>query len=265
MTARARLLSAVGAELPPNLVALRSVDSTNSLAKRLVEGGFRGDSNSGSFPEILIWAGEQTAGRGRLGREWVSLPDRGIYLSLMRELAQPGHLERLPIVVAVGLAQSLRQLGVPVGLKWPNDLIAEGCKLGGILIETIARGRDTPLVIIGMGINHGHSSGELPTPESIALRQMLVELPPLDEVVVRLIQGVRTELDRIGDPGRTARLYAELSVHRPGDRIRCQMGLTTIDGAFRGFDSRGFLELEIGDHVRTISSGEIIASVEEGS
>jgi BirA family biotin operon repressor/biotin-[acetyl-CoA-carboxylase] ligase len=104
---------------------------------------------------VLLVAEHQTAGRGRRGRRWLSAP-RGAALtfSLAAPLARPLR-ELAPLAPAIGVALSrvLRQAGVRgVGLKWPNDLMVGGAKLGGILVETRAAGAAT-CVVIGVGIN----------------------------------------------------------------------------------------------------------------
>src|SRR6185436_12456622 len=94
---------------------------------------------------VLLLAHEQTAGRGRRGRRWHSAPGAGLTFSLSARLER---LAGLPLVAGVATARALRALGAAaVELKWPNDLVADGAKLGGILVQT--RGG---LAVIGIGI-----------------------------------------------------------------------------------------------------------------
>src|SRR5438477_5930355 len=89
-------------------------------------------------PDVLLAAQEQTAGRGRRGKRWYSAPGAGVTFSLSVRIAKPA--AGLSLVAGVGVARALRALGVSrAGLKWPNDLVVDGAKLGGILVET--RGR----------------------------------------------------------------------------------------------------------------------------
>ncbi len=259
---RGKLGSTVDVRLPFDLVELRTVDSTNSLARRWLERRAEEGDTLVPVSEVLFWSQEQTAGRGRQGRDWVSPPASGIYLTLVRELEDPSHLDRLPVSVAVGLAESLRRLGAPVGIKWPNDLLAAGRKLGGILIETVGSARRRSVAIIGFGINHSHTVSQLPTADAISLRQLLDPLPAIEEVVLGLVRGVRAELSALADREATVRRYAELSVHRRGDPIRCRVGDRDISGRFDGFDSHGFLCLESNGVVRRVNSGEIIGGRE---
>jgi len=122
------------------------VDSTNA---RLAE-----DSHHQQGPRVLL-AEAQSAGRGRRGREWRSPPGSGIYLSLTWRF-QSGltGLSALSLVTGIAAARVLREFGVgSIGLKWPNDLVVAGCKLGGCLIDISGSAEGPCDAIIGLGIN----------------------------------------------------------------------------------------------------------------
>ncbi len=105
-----------------------------------------------SMPTLLV-AEQQTAGRGRAGRSWLSAPGCSLTFSLAWPFAQnPQALLGLPLAIGVALAQALATLDVPVQLKWPNDVLKDGKKLAGILIETATHGKTT-WAVIGIGIN----------------------------------------------------------------------------------------------------------------
>src|SRR6185503_7682519 len=103
---------------------------------------------------VLLAAEEQTAGRGRRGRRWHSARGAGLTFSLGRRIRRPAReLSALSLVAGVAAASALRALGVrKAALKWPNDLVVEGAKLGGILVEARTaggRGRDGSYAVIG--------------------------------------------------------------------------------------------------------------------
>ena len=213
---------------------------------------------TGPCPVLAIVAREQTAGRGRQGRNWVSDSDVGIYVTIVRPVATGSCLQTLPQLVGVGLARSLRDLGCEVGLKWPNDLQVEGKKLGGVLIETLTRPDEGVAAIIGFVINHGHRDDQLPTRASTSLRLQMDPLPDLSTVVAEVLRGVEAELSHLGDIPYARERYEELSIHDRGEQLRCTMGGRQIEGTFLGFDERGFLRLDVSGRERILASGEVL-------
>jgi BirA family biotin operon repressor/biotin-[acetyl-CoA-carboxylase] ligase len=119
--------------------------STNEDAKRL--------ARDGALEGSVVVAARQAGGRGRFGRVWES-PAGGVYVScVLRPDVTPSALSPLGLVVGVGVARGLESLGVPVGLKWPNDVLAGGRKIAGILLEAAAEADRVEWVVVGCGIN----------------------------------------------------------------------------------------------------------------
>jgi BirA family biotin operon repressor/biotin-[acetyl-CoA-carboxylase] ligase len=133
---------------PPPVLPLHifeTLGSTNQTLWELLDRGL-------SHPAIAI-AAQQTAGRGQRGRPWQSAPG-GLYLSLaLAPNLRATESFHLTLCSAWGIASGLRRYGVPVTLKWPNDLILEGRKLGGIKIETRSQGTAIARAVIGIGLN----------------------------------------------------------------------------------------------------------------
>jgi len=125
----------------PRLIWFNQIDSTSDEAKRQLADGRR--------PPFAIAAAQQTAGRGRMGKTWVSSAGSSVMATLVVEPRMPAHEAAfVSIAVGVSLADWLRHLGVPVALKWPNDLRVEGSKLSGILCERVG-----DALLIGVGVN----------------------------------------------------------------------------------------------------------------
>lgn len=126
-----------------NLACLAEVESTNSL---LLQGGGCGD---------VCLAERQTAGRGRRGRQWFSPYGRNLYLSVRWHFEQGvAALEGLSLAIGVLLTETLDRLGISnLHLKWPNDLLSDGKKLGGILIEVGGDLTGECVVVVGIGLN----------------------------------------------------------------------------------------------------------------
>jgi BirA family biotin operon repressor/biotin-[acetyl-CoA-carboxylase] ligase len=109
--------------------------------------------NQGATAGTVVIAAQQTAGRGQWGRQWQSSPG-GLYLSVaLAPNLQASNSAQLTLCSAWGIATALRGYGIPVFLKWPNDLLLKGRKLGGILTETRVQQGQITKAVVGVGIN----------------------------------------------------------------------------------------------------------------
>ena len=128
---------------------LGSVDSTNNYLLR--------KATEGCNAPLACFAETQTQGKGRRnGRTWFSPPQSNIYLSLLWHFSkEPQALSALGLAIALCVVQTLESIGIqkPVGIKWPNDVLSEGKKLGGILIESLPYHRAITRTVIGIGLN----------------------------------------------------------------------------------------------------------------
>ena len=139
------------------------IDSTNTKAKELAEEGHP----SGTF----VVADQQTAGKGRRGRSWDSLPGTGIYMTLMlKPDINPNHASMLTLVTAMAVANAMHRVtGAEALIKWPNDIYWKEKKICGMLIENDLMGRNISQSIVGIGININQEAfhGAAPNPVSI--------------------------------------------------------------------------------------------------
>lgn len=173
------LWQAVVADLPGFTVeVLPTVDSTNSELMRRARGG-------DALPQLLA-ALEQTAGRGRRGKAWISQPGASLTFSLGLPFA-PADWSGLSLAVGVSLAE---QLHPEVRLKWPNDLWWRGRKLGGILVETASLGAQRYLVV-GVGLNV--QTPVLPPAETLPQVDGERPLPAVPPVGLSEVDGVEAD------------------------------------------------------------------------
>ena len=130
------------------LVLFEKTDSTNDQARLKVKQGC-------TLP-LACFAEEQTQGRGRRGKVWVSPPGSSIYLSLIWKFDLPvNELGSLSLAIGVAVARVLKKLGLKnVGLKWPNDVLVDDKKIAGILIEATQLTSSSTTAIIGIGLNY---------------------------------------------------------------------------------------------------------------
>lgn len=127
------------------VVVSDSLDSTNSTAKQL--------AMAGAEEGTLVIAREQHQGRGRFDRVWQS-PEGGMYLSLiLRPSISPEKLSLLPFIAGLAVVKAMDSFGLHTTIKWPNDVLANGKKIAGILLESEGVGRTIQYVVAGIGIN----------------------------------------------------------------------------------------------------------------
>ena len=230
-----------------------AIGSTNDEAKRLAREG---------APEgTLVWAREQTAGRGRRGRNWAS-PPGNLYLSLLvRPGGAPGRAAQLGFVAALGLGEALDRLtGSKLALryKWPNDLLANGSKLAGILLEseTIPSGA-VDFVVIGLGVNlvSGPEAAEYPATSLAAEGLATVTPRPLLESFVRRFDHWAARWRQEGfAPVRQAWLSRASGI---GQAILVRLERATLAGRFVDLDENGALLLDGADGPRRVAAGDV--------
>ncbi len=230
------------------------VASTNDMAKELAARG---------APEgTLVVAEAQSRGRGRLGRQWESPPGTGLYVSLiLRPALPPAEMPQITLTTAVAAARALsRAAGVTPGIKWPNDLLLGGKKLGGILTEMEAESEQIRHLVVGLGINVNNPAfpeeiSAIATSLALAtgrrhsrvtiLRAWLEEFEELyGRFLAREFAGILEEWRSLA-----VTIGSQVTV-RQGPRVICGLALEVApDGAL-------LLEMDSGEVVR-VTSGEI--------
>ncbi len=241
------------------LDVVATVDSTNDRARRALESRA---TRSPEEPHVFV-AWTQTAGRGRRGSSWSSPAGAGVYASVLVPIADPERLAGLPLLLPVVVGEAVRGLGVSgCGIKWPNDLLVNGAKLGGLLVESVSSGEKPRAALLGLGVNYRRPEERQLASRAVGLQELLASPPNLATVTRVLLEALLGELSAYR-PSATADLvsrFEALSVHRIGDRLSCRTPAETVVGDFAGIDPRGFLRLVVADGERRISSGEIVES-----
>jgi BirA family biotin operon repressor/biotin-[acetyl-CoA-carboxylase] ligase len=208
---------------------------------------------------LVLVAEHQTAGRGRLGREWVAPARTSLTVSF---LLVPGDVsaERwpwLPLLTGVATASAVRRVtGLEVDLKWPNDVLVGGLKLGGILLERVDHG-GAAAAVVGVGINCTQTAEELPVPEATSLA--IASGAPVDRsaLLVALVEelGARYDEWRQGADLRAA--YLEQCV-TPGQDVRVAVPGGEVVGTAVDVDEGGRLVVRTQAGDERLGAGDVV-------
>jgi BirA family biotin operon repressor/biotin-[acetyl-CoA-carboxylase] ligase len=237
------------------LISFATIDSTNEEARRLADAGTRAGA--------VVVAASQTKGRGRRGRHWVSPPGNLHCSILLRPGCAPKDAANLSFVAAVALADSVAELVGPtvrVTVKWPNDVLLDGRKLAGILLESGSTGGRLAWVVVGVGVNVAHfpPDAEVEFPATSLRAAGCGALRPA------------TVLDAFLD--RFRRWYAHWEAEgfapvrdewlaraaRLGETVTVRLADRRIEGRFAGLDEDGALLLDVaGEGEMRITAGDV--------
>lgn len=241
----------------PERFAISLFDSCESTSTLLLERAEQGAA-SGS----VVVCERQTAGRGRRGRNWLSAPGDSLTFSLLWRFAagMPPPVG-LSLAAGVAAARTLEGMGAAgVYLKWPNDILAGGAKLGGILVETVAHaGRHAAVIGIGLNIQLPQGIADAVDGEAGALASVMPYAPSRNLLLANLLDALAAMLadfERTGFAGFAAQWQAR-NAHA-GQRVRILAeGAAPLEGRCAGVDNDGALLLETEAGVRRIVSGEV--------
>lgn len=232
-----------------------SIDSTNTYAKTLAEqGGAHG---------TVVLADSQTAGRGRLGRSFHSPAGLGLYMSMiLRPKCKAADLMHLTCAAAVAACDAIEAVtGLRPGIKWTNDLVHDGRKLGGILTELAFRGEDIDYAVVGIGLNCLHAPEDFP-PElrgmATSLSMILdnpISKPALEAALIQALQTMAANL--LTDRSPMLERYQRDCVTL-GKDIQVVQGESSYHATALAIDRDGGLVIRLSDgSIQTVSSGEV--------
>jgi len=231
------------------------LDSTNAWAKRNAD-------RLEPAKITMITASQQTEGKGRLKRVWQSPPDCNLYASFCFFVSLKTDVSNIGQVMAVSAVEALKELDFKIDLKWPNDLILQNKKVGGILCETTAID-DLLCVIVGIGLNINMESDELKKIDQPATslfdsgnRQFNV-----DEVAVLLKKAFQNNLGIYFKEGFSPfyQTYRDLNASLVGKQIDFQSHNKLWQGGFKSVLEDGSLEIKLpSGESKIFTAGEIL-------
>ena len=231
------------------------VGSTQDEARRLAaEGAPHG---------LLVWAGEQTAGRGRMARRWQSEAAAGLWFSVVLRPSQPAErLAPLPLAVGAAVGGALDQLApCHVRLKWPNDVLLDGRKVAGILVEGHAAAGIIDHAVVGVGVNLARPSGGFEaeiTETAAALADATGAAPGAARTLATILGEMEGAYDQLLAEGpATARSRWLGLADTIGREVTAQVDGHELKGQAADLDAQGNLVILVDGRPVTISYGEI--------
>lgn len=236
------------------------IDSTILEARRRAE--------AGDFGPVWLLARAQTAGRGRRGRSWASIPGNlmATYLGVTR--APPPQIALLGFATGVALAETVDAMAGPgrATLKWPNDLFLDGAKAAGIMLDS-GPAPGGHWVALAFGFNIAGAPDGIDQ-DAAALKDVLDEDEPVPSPDLMLAM-IRARLElyaaHLEREGFESLRQAWLSrAHGLGAQARVVIGAETVEGRIAGLSPRGELELETAAGLRLIAAGDVLLASEAG-
>lgn len=252
----------------PSITALCAASANHVAIEAVLEtGSTNADllarlSDLGTLPgPLLRIADQQSAGRGRAGRSWLSTPGAALMFSLAWRFKGPLHrMTGLPMAVGVALAETIIGLGVPVQIKWPNDLLRDGDKLAGILVETCVDKTDGAIwAVIGTGINLLMPDAlEQQIGRSVAAAPWLAQMDR-NALVAALLSRLAAVLSEFDDTGFAPFAERWNALHAWHDRevVLLDDGQVRQQGRAVGIDAIGRLLLATPGGLVEVLSGDV--------
>ncbi len=232
------------------------VVSTNDIALEMAADGMPGG--------LAILAESQSGGKGRLGRSWFSPPGKNIHLSLLlRPALQAREYPLFSPAAALGMLKGIREAtGLEAGIKWPNDLVLSGKKVGGVLLVSGASGGQTPPLVIGLGLNVNPDHTDFPEElREIATSLKIASNTNMDRnvLIMDLLKAVSAEIHRL-QGGEIKAVMDEVRLHcvTLGKKVRVATERRVFEGRAENIADDGALQIKLGDHsTRSVLMGDI--------
>ncbi len=222
----------------------RTISSTNEFITNQINQLKKGD---------LCLAEYQTAGRGRRGRQWLSPFAGQLIFSFYWTIDPKKALDGLSLVIGLAIAEALN-----VNVKWPNDILLSGRKLGGILVEIINNKNGLLNLVVGTGIN-------VKLPQSTEISQPYAQLteqdPDIDreKILIKVIQRIYSRLAQFEEKGIDEEFMQQWINHNEffGDEVNVFTEQGSISGIEQGIDKRGYLKVITDEGERYFNAGEV--------
>jgi len=242
-----------GRSIGRSIEILDEIDSTNREVMRRAE--------QGAEEGLVLFAKRQSAGRGRLGRTWHTLPDSLACSVLLRPQLPPEKVPQLSLLTAVALHEALAGFAPDLRIKWPNDLLFHGAKVSGILTEMRAEPGQVHAVVLGFGINLSAPADGWPSD----IRQSVTDLASICSQPVSRLELAASLLNALDQWYERYMQQGFAPVHRAwwqahaasGQAVRVHDGKSYIEGIATALDEDGAMLLQTAQGTRRIIAGDL--------
>ncbi len=238
----------------PAMLHAKSMTSTNTVLKQAAE--------EGAPNGTVALCEEQTAGKGRRGRAWVSPAGQGLWVSLLiRPKLSPAKAQLITFAAAIAMAEAVeKETGLSIGIKWPNDLVLNGKKVCGILLELSGDVESIAYVVVGTGLNAGEKAypPEL-SGRATSLAQALGRKVPRAPILRSYLQAMEKYMELLEQEGLAGIWAAYESRSCTLKRaVRVEGGGENFEGMADGLDENGALLVRMEDGtIRRILAGDV--------
>ena len=224
--------------------------STNDEAARLARAGAKHGT--------VVIAERQDAGRGREGRPWAS-PSGGLYLSaVLRPQLALADVPPMTLAIGIGVCDAVRALGAPAVLKWPNDVLVDGRKLAGVLVEAQSQGAKLETVIVGIGVNLDITPDDVAATAISLAEASGTAVIDREAFIIELLANVERWVDRYSAVGLESIIPAWQERMATGLAARATIHGAPLIGEVAGLDNDGALLLrDDAGHLHRVRSGDV--------
>ena len=233
--------------LGKNIEYYQKLESTNAEAWELLEEGLADHG-------MIVITDNQTSGKGRNGNEWFMSPSKGLAMSLiLNKQLSLEDAELIPIATGVAVAMTLKNRGLEPRLKWPNDIMIDGKKCGGILCESKVSGQKVNQMVVGLGININETNEDFPEDLNIKSTSLFLESERTQQrelicaIFTTFFEKILDDLDSVIDEWKKycAHIDEEVSFTHNGVKHH---------GIFKDINERGHALIEMKSSIITFPS-----------
>ena len=235
-------------------------ESTASTNDKAMEIGMQRENPEGT----VIIADTQTHGRGRFGRNWISPPGVNLYFTvILKPPLSPAETQMITLATATAVASAIRQhTGLDARIKWPNDILVNGRKTGGILTEMKSQGNSISLLTVGIGVNVNMSLSSLTEDLrhlATSLKTETGEAVNREELLIKILAGMEKTYKNLLNGNKRALINEWLGLNSIiGNNVRVRMQDRVVSGIAEGISDMGELIIRLSSgKTETVSSGEV--------